>query len=191
MPSLSGGFGSTVFGGAGSGSTQQAQAVNEEQLLSAAKADITGTNPMALAGASAGCPRVQVGGSGNHVTLYEAGRIGDALAITHRGEITKTARECTIEGGRVVVKYGFSGRVLMGPRGGPGVVTLPVTVAVADDRKQAVANDAMIVSVEMVADNPIGYFSAVRTIAFDVAQGSRPGEYDVVVTFDKKTPGAG
>ena len=54
-----------------------------------------------------------------------------------------------------------------------------------------VAADVMEVGVDLNVDNPISYFSTVRTITFDVAQGARPGEYQMHVAFDKKVPGAG
>src|SRR5690606_40849560 len=100
----------------------------------------------------------------HYVTIYEQGRVGDALAVMHRGEITKTARECQIANGRVTVKYGFSGRVLLGPRGQPGTVTLPVNVVVTDGQREKVAQDSMAVSVSVAVDRPIGYFSVVRTV---------------------------
>ncbi len=44
----------------------------------------------------------------------------------------------------------------------------------------------------MVAvENPIGYFSTVRTVTFDVPEGSRPGEFEVFVGFERNTPNAG
>ncbi|MDX2290106.1 MAG: hypothetical protein NW217_14970 [Hyphomicrobiaceae bacterium] len=189
VSSLTSGIGGSLFGGASK--STQVQSVTEEQLLSAAKSDVTGSAAPLVAGVSHGCPKVEAKGRDNHITIYEKGRVGDGLAIMHRGEITKTARECVVEPGRVTVKYGFSGRVLMGPRGGPGTITLPVAVMVADSQRQPVANDQMIVSVEMVADNPIGYFSAVRTLTFDVAEGARPGEYEMLVSFERTAPGAG
>jgi hypothetical protein len=41
------------------------------------------------------------------------------------------------------------------------------------------------------ADKPVGYFSSVRTVSFDVPQGARPGEFEVFVGFDQGAPGAG
>jgi hypothetical protein len=122
MPSLTSGIGGGMLGGSSSSNTEIAS-VSEDQLLTAAKADY---NTTASAGIDAAhnCPRFIVSPTGNHVTIYEQGRIGDALAVMHRGEITKTARECYIENGRVTVKYGFSGRVLLGPRGQAGTDTL-------------------------------------------------------------------
>jgi hypothetical protein len=128
---------------------------------------------------------------GSHLTIYEDGRAGDGLAIMHRGEITKTARECQIEPGRVTVKYGFSGRVLLGPRGHAGNVTLPVNVVVTDSKREKIASDSVSVGVAVAVDNPIGYFSAVRSVTFNIPEGSRPGEFELFVGFDQGAQGAG
>jgi hypothetical protein len=125
------------------------------------------------------------------VTIYEPGKVGDGLAVMHRGEITKTARECQIEPGRVTVKYGFSGRVLLGPKGRTGRVTLPLNVFVTDAKRQKVVTDRVMVDVDVAIEKPIGYFSFVRDIAFTIPEGSRPAEYEVYVGFDRATPGAG
>lgn len=191
LSSLTNGLGTSVFGN-GSGSTPTSvNAVTEEQLLSAAKAGDS-SGPVGASGMVAyGCPKVRAVPSNRDLTVYEDGRVGDGLAIMHRGEITKTARECLIERGRVTVKYGFSGRVLLGPRGKPGVVTLPVNIILTDGKSQPAGTDVVQVNVEMSLDKPIGYFSAVRTITFDIAEGTRPGEYEISLSFDRKIPGSG
>jgi len=126
-----------------------------------------------------------------YVTIYEPGKVGDGLAVMHRGEITKTARECQIEPGRITVKYGFSGRVLLGPKGRTGRVTLPLNVFVTDARREKVVSDKVKVDVDVAVEKPIGYFSFVRTISFNVPEGSRPAEFEVYVGFDRNVPGAG
>jgi hypothetical protein len=109
----------------------------------------------------------------------------------HRGEITKTARECSIEPGRVTVRYGFSGRVLLGQKGKTGRVSFPVNVFVSDAKRAKVSTDKVRVDVDVTLDNPIGYFSVVRSVTFPIPEGSRPGEYEVFVGFDRNIPGAG
>lgn len=191
LSSLTSGLGNSVFGG-GSNAPVQVEAVTEEQMLSAAKADFNGSGPAGIGGGIAhGCPEFEAVAPDNYVTIYEEGRVGDGLAIKHRGEITKTARECFIEPGRVTVKYGFSGRVLLGPKGIPGALSFPVNIFVADAKRERIASDQLAVSVDVAPDKPIGYFSAVRSITFDVAQGTRPGEYQLQVAFDRNMPGAG
>ncbi len=164
--------------------------VNQDELLAAAKTD---SGSLAGIGGEVahGCPRFQVWSRDGYVTIYEAGHVGDALSVMHRGEITKTARECNIEPGRVTVKYGFSGRVLLGQKGKSGRVTLPATVFVSDAKREKIASEKVRIDVDVALDNPIGYFSIVRSVSFQIPEGSRPGEYEVYVGFDRNIPGAG
>jgi hypothetical protein len=155
-------------------------AVTEEQLLSAAKAEY-GDGGVNVGSVAHGCPEFAIWPTEHHATAYEPGMAGDSLAVRHRAEITRTARECAIANGQVTVKYGFSGRVLLGPKGQAGRVTLPVNVFVEDSSRNRLAADAMSVDVDVSLENPIGYFSVVRTVSFAVPQGSRPGEYKVYV----------
>lgn len=177
-----------MFGGGQAAPGTEATKVSEEQLLSAAK---TGDGATGAVETAAGCPRVVANSRDNNLTIYEPGRVGDGLAIVHRGEITKTARECVIQGNKVIVKYGFSGRVLLGPRGKSGPISFPVSVAVADAKREKVANDSVKVDTTVAIENPIGYFSAVRIISFDIPEGARAGEFEVDLAFDRRTPNSG
>lgn len=186
MSSITSGLGG-MWGGSQSNKTEVGS-VNEEQLLSAAKSEGGGVETGTVA---QGCPRFQAWSRDNAVTIYEAGRAGDSLAVMHRGEITKTARECQIESGRITVRYGFSGRVLLGPRGKPGVVTLPLTVFVTDAKRERIASEKVLVEVPVALEKPIGYFSTVKTVTFSIPEGTRPAEFEVFVGFDRNIPGAG
>jgi hypothetical protein len=190
MSSLTSGIGGGWFGGQSKTKTEVGS-VNEEQLLAAAKTDAPGASSAVGLEVAHGCPRFQVWSRDGYVTIYEQGRAGDGLAVMHRGEITKTARECSIEPGRVTVKVGFSGRVLMGPKGRTGTVSLPLNVFVTDAKREKVINDKVKVDVVVALEKPIGYFSVVRTVSFTIPEGSRPGEYEVYVGFDRNVPGAG
>ena len=187
LSSLTSGIGGGIMGG-GSASKSDSKPLTQEQMLTAAKAD----GPMTVGGeVAAGCPRFQIWPRDHHVTIFEPGRVGDGLAVVHRGEITQTARECSIEGNRVTVKYGFSGRVLLGPKGKTGAVSLPVNIFVSDAKRERILNDKLAIEVVVSSDKPIGYFSSVRTVSFPVGEGARAGDYEVFVGFDQKVPGAG
>jgi hypothetical protein len=188
MSSLTSGIGGGLFGSQNK-TTADVGSISEDQLLAAAKTDGPGSG--AGFDVAHGCPRFQVWSREGYVTIYEQGRVGDGLAVMHRGEITKTARECQIEPGRVSVKVGFSGRVLLGPKGKTGNVSLPLTVFVSDAKREKIVTDRVKIDVAVTLDKPIGYFSVVRTVSFNVPEGSRPAEYEVYVAFDRNTPGAG
>lgn len=186
MSTLTSGMGG-MFGGGTASTGPSKRGVTEEGLLSSAKADGAG----GVGDVAHGCPRFQVASRDHHITIYEPGRAGDGLGVMHRGEITRTARECSIQGGRVTVKYGFSGRILLGPRGRPGSISLPISVSVLDAKRARIAADRASIESVVSLDKPIGYFSQVRTVTFDVPEGARAGDIDVFVGFEQTAPGAG
>lgn len=190
MSSITSGIGGGWFGGDKKSTDASGGSVDQDQLLAAAKTE-TGSVGGFGGDVAFGCPRFQVWSRDGYVTVYEAGRVGDGLAVMHRGEIMKTARECSVEPGRVTVKYGFSGRVLLGQKGRTGRVTLPVNVFVTDAKREKILTDTSRVNVDVSLDNPIGYFSVVRSVTIQIPEGSRPGEYEVYVAFDRSFPGAG
>jgi hypothetical protein len=188
MSSLTSGIGGGWFGGGAAGKPEGG--VTAENMLTAAKADGEGGGNLG-GEVIAGCPRFQVFSRDSHVTIYEAGRSGDGLAVMHRGEITKTARECLANGNRITIKYGISGRVLLGPKGRSGNVSLPMTVFITDAKRERVATEKLKVDVAVALEKPIGYFSSVREITITVPEGARAGEFEVFVGFDRNIPGAG
>ncbi len=190
VSTLTSGLGGGVFGGSSSTSTAS-KGVSEEQLLTAAKAEGGDSTGGSSGEVAHGCPRFVVWPRDNNLTIYEQGRVGDGLAVMHRGEITKTARECQVEQNKVTVKYGFSGRVLLGPKGKAGNITMPLNVFVTDAKREKVTNDKMKVDVAVAVDKPIGYFSVVRTVTFTIPEGTRPGEFELFVGFERNVPGAG
>jgi hypothetical protein len=190
MSSLTSGIGGGWFGGESKAKTDNVGGVSEDQLLAAAKTD-TGATSSIGSEVAHGCPRFQVWSREGYVTIYEPGKVGDGLAVMHRGEITKTARECQIEPGRITVKYGFSGRVLLGPKGKSGRVSLPLYVFVTDAKRDKITTEKIKIDVDIALEKPIGYFSIVRSVTFPMPEGSRPAEYEVNVGFDRNTPGAG
>lgn len=190
MSSLTSGIGGGMFGSSDTNKTATASTggVTEEAMLTAAKAE---GSSGAGADVAHGCPRFTIWTRDSNVTIYETGRAGDALAVMHRGELTKTARECNIENGRVTVKYGFSGRILLGPKGKTSNVVLPVTVFVTDAKREKISTEKLRIDVPVALEKPIGYFSTVREVTFPIPEGSRPGEYEVFVGFDRNIPNAG
>ena len=50
--------------------------------------------------------------------------------LRFQATITKTARECTVNGGEITARIGIQGRVIAGPAGAPSSVQVPMRVAV-------------------------------------------------------------
>lgn len=164
--------------------------MTEDTLLANAKAD-TGSDTSAAAGESGHCPQVVSWPQDRLITVYQNGNVGDSLSIVYRGEITKLARECQLYGDRMVVRYGFAGRVLLGPKGSAGTVTMPINIRVSNAAHQVISSDTLRVPTSIPAGNPVGYFSMVKEVSFPIAMGTRPEDYKIFVALERRGSGAG
>ena len=52
-----------------------------------------------------------------------------ALGLRYQGSLVQTARECAVRGNDLTIKVGVEGRIVVGPAGGPGSITVPLRYA--------------------------------------------------------------
>ena len=76
------------------------------------------------------CPPLNIRAGTEAMSLYDKGHDADPDYVRFVGSIGKTARECHQDGDTLSIKVGVSGRVIAGPKGSAGTVTLPLRVAV-------------------------------------------------------------
>lgn len=72
------------------------------------------------------CPPAEISTSATHYTISARDEIPDAKSIRYQGTLNRVSRECHFSPDGFKMKIGFAGRVLLGPKGGEGKVTLPV-----------------------------------------------------------------
>jgi hypothetical protein len=70
-------------------------------------------------------------------------------------------------------------------------VTLQIIVVVNDSKQQRVTTDTTKVDVNIGTDKPISYFSGVHTVSFPIPEGSRPGEFEMIIGFNSQSGGSG
>jgi hypothetical protein len=56
-----------------------------------------------------------------------------ALNVKYLASFVKTARECDVRGDNVTIRVGVQGRVVVGPAGSPGTVTIPLRYALVKE----------------------------------------------------------
>jgi hypothetical protein len=56
-----------------------------------------------------------------------------ALNLKYLASFVKTARECDVRGSNVTIRVGVQGRVVVGPAGSPGTVTVPLRYALVKE----------------------------------------------------------
>lgn len=77
----------------------------------------------------AGCPKVTLREGTAYFDAFEKGGQGDRERITYQTAITDVTRNCQSGGGSVNVTVAVAGRIVPGPKGKGGQVTLPIRVA--------------------------------------------------------------
>jgi len=76
------------------------------------------------------CPPIYIRAGTEATSLYDKGHDADPDYVRFLGSIGKTARECHQDGDMLSIKVGVSGRVVAGPKGTAGTVSLPIRIAV-------------------------------------------------------------
>jgi len=76
------------------------------------------------------CPPVQIRPGTTTMEVYERGHEREQQYVRYLASISQTARECSMVGDTLTVKVGVAGRVVAGPKGSAGSITLPLRVAV-------------------------------------------------------------
>lgn len=185
-------FQNGIFGGGSEEETTEAEAApaTPATIIGADQTGQVGTSSLTTASLGGGCPSLSVASSDKTITFNAPGELADNLSVMHRGEITKTARECGQSASGLAVKYGFSGRVLLGPKGKPGSITLPAQVTVVDASKATLKTEKIRVVVNVPAGSTAGYFSEVREIDLPIPPGASPKAYRIYVGFDRSASGA-
>jgi len=92
-------------------------------------------NPASIIDTDYDCPEVKI--RAGAATLMIGSKPGEgepnALDVRYQGSITRTARECHLNGNTFTMKVGVEGRIITGPAGGPGNVEVPVRIAVVHE----------------------------------------------------------
>lgn len=138
------------------------------------------------------CPPIQILPGTESMVVYEKGHDGDAGSIRSQGSITKTAREChALDASTLSIKVGIAGRILAGPKGAAGTVTMPLRIAVTRQHDNSVlfskqySVSASLAEPELSAD----YSAVFDQVEFKLGPDDR--DLIVYVGFDEGKPKTG
>lgn len=155
-----------------------------------ATADAANASAVAPVPLSFECP--QVGIREGASTLSVSANPADQSPVNMRYQVSigQTARECHLVGQTVTMKVGIQGRVILGPAGGPGVVDVPLRLAVV---KEGIDPDPITtkfqrLSVTVPEGSTNVLFSNVQDdISFPMPKGNDIDNYIVYIGFDPTT----
>jgi hypothetical protein len=130
------------------------------------------------------CPAVTVR-SGAAAWQVSAG--GGATNVRYQGSLGQLARECAILGETMTMRVGVEGRILVGPKGGPGSVNVPIRIALVAEgpTPRPIWSKFYSVPVNVPPNASQAIFSQVEDdLTFPMPANKRIDNYIVYVGFD-------
>ena len=139
------------------------------------------------------CPGVEIRQGASTFQQSGADTGSTALSLRYQANFIRFARECAVRSGNVVMKVGVEGRVILGPAGTAGELTLPVRLAVVKEglEPQTVWTKFYMVPVVLPPGQPNVLFTHVEEeVSFPNPPGAELDKYVVYVGFDPDSAAA-
>jgi hypothetical protein len=102
-------------------------------FISGPKPPPPATAPGAAAAEEIDCPPVNIRQGTSTLSVVDPKAESQAFGLRYQGTIVRTARECTVHDKMVTIRVGVQGRVIVGPAGGPGSITMPLRYALVKE----------------------------------------------------------
>lgn len=101
------------------------------------------------------CPSVAIRFGASTLTVGLPGKPASGNDLRYQGSITRTARDCNLQGGQVTARIGIIGRIIAGPAGAPATVNVPMRVAVVQEGapEKVIVTKAFRTTVTMEGEN--------------------------------------
>jgi hypothetical protein len=103
------------------------------QNASATQAEIAQASVNALPAIATECPPIKVRPGSEALFSYGGGEVGNPNDLSFQAVIDKQSRNCVVSDGKISIKMGVVGRLLLGPSGNVNNVTVPLRFAIERD----------------------------------------------------------
>ena len=186
---LSGCGGGSMFGSSGGSSSSSSSFGSRFSQLfgSDSQAATTASAPstQSTANSDLTCPSVTIRYGASTLSVGSPGKPASGNDLRYQGTITRTARDCNLQGGQVTARIGVMGRIIAGPAGAPPTVEVPMRVALVQDGapEKVIVTKAVRTTVAMEGENT--EFSLVaEDITYPVPTEAANDKYIFYVGFD-------
>jgi hypothetical protein len=152
---------------------------SEEKPAAAAPSESTGDTDLT-------CPPVTVRAGASTFKVAAPGKEAVGNDLRYQATISKTARECSINGGEITARIGIQGRVIAGPAGAPASVQVPLRVAVVEAGvgEKVIATKAYQTTVEMTEGASVPFALVAEDLVYPAPAGAAADKYIFYVGFD-------
>ncbi len=101
------------------------------------------------------CPSVAIRFGASTLSVGLPGKPASGNDLRYQGTISRTARDCNLQGGQVTARIGIMGRIISGPAGAPPTIDVPMRVALVQDGapEKVITTKAIRTTVTMEGEN--------------------------------------
>jgi hypothetical protein len=132
------------------------------------------------------CPPVNIRAGASTYAVAAPGKQPVGNDLRFQATITRTARDCTVNGGNITARVGIQGRVIAGPAGAPPSVEIPVRVAVVQGgvQEKTIATKAYRTTVTMNGDGSVPFSLVAEDMVYPAPPGALGDSYIFYIGFD-------
>jgi hypothetical protein len=132
------------------------------------------------------CPDVRIRAGASTYAVAAPGKQPIGNDLRFQATITKTARECSLNGGTITARIGIQGRVIAGPAGAPSSVQVPLRVAVVQGgiSEKTIATKAYQTTVNMTETGSEPFTLVAEDLVYPVPPGATGDSYIFYIGFD-------
>jgi len=132
------------------------------------------------------CPPVSIRAGASTYAVAAPGKQAVGNDLRFQASITRTARQCSLEGGQITARIGIQGRVIAGPSGAPPSVQVPIRVAVVQGGigEKVIATKAYQTTVNMTENGSEPFTLVAEDLVYPVPPGATADSYIFYIGFD-------
>jgi hypothetical protein len=132
------------------------------------------------------CPDVRIRAGASTYAVAAPGKQPIGNDLRFQVSISKTARECSLNGGVITARIGIQGRVIAGPAGAPSSVQVPLRVAVVQGgiSEKTIATKAYQTTVTMTEGGSEPFTLVAEDLAYPVPAPGTSDNYIFYIGFD-------
>jgi hypothetical protein len=132
------------------------------------------------------CPPVTIRAGASTYAVAAPGKQPVGNDLRFQATITRTARDCTLNGGEITARVGILGRVIAGPAGAPSSVEIPLRVAVVQGgvQEKTIATKAYRTTVTMSEEGSVPFSLVAEDLVYPVPPGAVGDSYIFYIGFD-------
>ena len=132
------------------------------------------------------CPPVSIRAGASTYAVAAPGKQPVGNDLRFQATITRTARECSINGSEITARIGIQGRVIAGPAGAPQTVQVPLRVAVVQGgiSEKTIATKAYQTTVTMTEGGSEPFTLVADDLVYPAPSGAVADNYVFYIGFD-------